>query len=396
MDTITFRCTSCKFALKVGADKAGRNAKCSKCGTILTIPARSEAAPAQPPPPPEKKSDDDDGPMTYVLKEDVDPGAERQALEELSKPRVIKKPGRAKTKKEAKITNPDEWRRVGLGCRIIAVGLGMWLAAYVLYHLPLVLGMAQGEEFAAAADKQLAPNEAKPGELELAPFAVAALSGEAWAGTMLLVVRLALVLFILVYGPLLVGYVICLAVPNRFGTRLQLFVLLGLALVNALLLIIFKFLPLFGVIRFAIIPLIMPEVSMLEMNVERTESLESFWLRVPVIEAYLAILVTLLAYLELALIATFARTVGKSIKSEELEARGLTAMSLAFSQVFIQTAWLMASWCGTSQVLVWALRFTYTVGAGFLVYQLLVMIAALSSVPSAVEEQLGEEQEDSA
>jgi hypothetical protein len=39
MSTITFQCYSCRQVLKVGADKAGRKAKCVKCGTVLTIPA---------------------------------------------------------------------------------------------------------------------------------------------------------------------------------------------------------------------------------------------------------------------------------------------------------------------------------------------------------------------
>jgi hypothetical protein len=44
MSTITFQCYSCQQTLKVGADKAGRKAKCVKCGTVLTIPAGSSEA----------------------------------------------------------------------------------------------------------------------------------------------------------------------------------------------------------------------------------------------------------------------------------------------------------------------------------------------------------------
>jgi hypothetical protein len=40
--TITFQCYSCNQVLKVGSDKAGKKAKCIKCGTILTIPVSSE------------------------------------------------------------------------------------------------------------------------------------------------------------------------------------------------------------------------------------------------------------------------------------------------------------------------------------------------------------------
>ena len=50
MTTITFQCYSCNQVLKVGADKAGRKAKCIKCGTILTIPVASDEEAATPPP----------------------------------------------------------------------------------------------------------------------------------------------------------------------------------------------------------------------------------------------------------------------------------------------------------------------------------------------------------
>src|SRR5262245_52157308 len=46
MSFITFQCYACNQSLKVGSDKAGRKAKCHKCGTILTIPIASAAPPA--------------------------------------------------------------------------------------------------------------------------------------------------------------------------------------------------------------------------------------------------------------------------------------------------------------------------------------------------------------
>jgi hypothetical protein len=49
MSFITFQCYACSQSLRVGADKAGRKAKCHKCGTILTIPVGS-TEPAAPPP----------------------------------------------------------------------------------------------------------------------------------------------------------------------------------------------------------------------------------------------------------------------------------------------------------------------------------------------------------
>src|SRR5689334_21600622 len=56
MDLITFECSKCRQVLRVGADKAGRQAKYPRCATILQIPARSansarpKAAPSTPQP----------------------------------------------------------------------------------------------------------------------------------------------------------------------------------------------------------------------------------------------------------------------------------------------------------------------------------------------------------
>ncbi len=55
MSFIQFQCYACGQVLKVGADKAGRKAKCIKCSTVLTIPVQStETAISNPPqnPPP--------------------------------------------------------------------------------------------------------------------------------------------------------------------------------------------------------------------------------------------------------------------------------------------------------------------------------------------------------
>ncbi len=48
METITFQCANCRQVLKVGADKAGRPAKCPRCGTPLQVPTVS--AESLPPP----------------------------------------------------------------------------------------------------------------------------------------------------------------------------------------------------------------------------------------------------------------------------------------------------------------------------------------------------------
>jgi phage FluMu protein Com len=58
--TITFQCYSCNQVLKVGSDKAGKKAKCIKCGTILTIPVQSDEEEEVRSGPPRRSSRDED------------------------------------------------------------------------------------------------------------------------------------------------------------------------------------------------------------------------------------------------------------------------------------------------------------------------------------------------
>ncbi|HYV37121.1 MAG TPA: hypothetical protein VE988_15550 [Gemmataceae bacterium] len=391
METITFRCTTCQSVLKVGADKAGRNAKCTKCGTALTIPAAESA----PPPPPAKKltAEQEDAAAGYQLKDIPSAEEEERRRQEAGKTAVIKKPGRREAKKLAKITNPAEWRRVGLGMRVIAGGLGVWLAAFLLFRVPVVIGMAVGPEYAVAANDRLVSPNSDPThpEFNLCAYGVALIAGNDGSDTLIWVLRFALVLTLLQGAPLVAGYFICLAAPDRYGIRLQLMVLFALAFFDFLFLVVFKLLPICGAYRYITLPIALPEVAMVEMNADRIESIFTFWLSYPVLEAIAGVLVMVTNYLGPAVIATLVHSVAMSIKSEKLEAEALITMKLGYSQLFIQLAWYMMAMCGGSLVLLWLLRITYAIGAAFFVYQLILTITALIRVAPVVEEQLGDE-----
>jgi hypothetical protein len=405
METITFRCTTCQQVLRVSADKAGRKAKCTQCGTALTIPAQAEDEPAPVPlasspaggaagaP---KKADDDDegGPLTYGFKDDGETKeAPKKTARQAAEPKE-KGPGRRPTKKQALITNADEWRKVGLGMRIIAGGLAIWLAAYLLARLPLLLGLGVGEEYAAAADERLVTspvNSGKPPEFDLCSYAIALIAGNFWGTTMIWVARLAQAAMFLQYLVLVAGYAICLPVPNRFGTKLQLAILFVLAALNILFGLFFKLLPMLGLYSYAILPFVVPEIAMIEMNTDRLESLFIFWCGAPVIEVWWAIIMNMTYYLEPAMIAVFLSSCAAGLKSDELQGKAMTLMKLGFSQMFIQLAWTMAALCGTSAVLLIVLRIVYLIGMGFFIGQMLYLMATLFTVTGVVEEQLGDE-----
>jgi hypothetical protein len=420
MDTITFRCEACQHVLRVSADKAGRKAKCTKCGTPLTIPASNTEAAQEPalapvaakkevdetkdpamaaeasPAPPKVDSDDDEaGSITYGIKDDPKV-TEADKKERDKKTALVTGPGRRLVKKLSKITHAREWLRTSLGLQVIAAGLCVWLAAYLIYRVPLVLGLAAGEEYGAQADERLLASSAetgRPPDLNYIMYAVALVSGNNMADFMIWVVRFSQVLYLLMYLLLLAGYVICLSAPNQRGTRLQIGVLITLALANALFGIAFKLLPMLGVYEYTILPIAVPEIEMVSMNASRIESIYTFWLRWPILEMYWALLVTILFYLEPAIIAVFVRAVALGLKADILEEKAMSAMKLAFSQIFIQSAWMLLALCGTSEVLLTVLRIIYMIGMGFFVGQMIYTILLLFSVRSVVYQQLGDEAE---
>lgn len=57
MSIISFRCTGCAKMFRVPADKAGKKAKCSNCGAVVTIPELSTSIQPAPEPPARTSSD---------------------------------------------------------------------------------------------------------------------------------------------------------------------------------------------------------------------------------------------------------------------------------------------------------------------------------------------------
>jgi DNA-directed RNA polymerase subunit M/transcription elongation factor TFIIS len=80
MEFITFLCPNCQQPLKIPADKAGRKAKCNKCGHPLTIPSASENVAikeARPAPTGRKPAEEeqDEGPAVYGIVAEPEPPA---------------------------------------------------------------------------------------------------------------------------------------------------------------------------------------------------------------------------------------------------------------------------------------------------------------------------------
>jgi hypothetical protein len=390
MATITFRCSSCQQALKVGADKAGKKAKCTKCGTALTVPAADEPAPAAPPAP-NKLDEDDDGPLTYALKDQEEKKPQEEEGEK--KPgQNLEGPGRRIAKKQAKIADGREWRKAAFGMQLIAGGLALWLGAFLLGKLPIVIGVMAGPEFAEPTDERLVTStNTKDLDLNLPDFAYGVIAGNGAGTAMLWVARLSQLVYLFMYFLLMTGYVICLQVPDRYGTRFQVLVLLALAGANAFFGLIFKLLPLLGLWEWTILPLVAPEVAMVTMNQERLESLLNFWSPVPALDIPIAVVVTFLFYLEPVMIAVFIRGCALSMKVNELEQTSHSLIQMGLGVAFINLSWLLCANCGTSVVLLGVLRVLYLLGIGFFTGQLCWTIVVLLGMPAVVEDLLGDD-----
>src|SRR4029077_3733863 len=116
MELISFRCTSCNQGLKVGADKAGRKIKCTKCGTPLTIPSPQREAP-----PPSEDEDDDKKGYAIASTPDVEPETETKSRKEKVKAGPIER--KLKT-----LPDLDLWEKVKTGLGVVSIGAYFWAA----------------------------------------------------------------------------------------------------------------------------------------------------------------------------------------------------------------------------------------------------------------------------
>ena len=355
MDTITVRCPSCENKLRVGADKAGRRAKCPKCGKAVPIPAAEEPPPvvaAAPPPPP---PDDDDGPADYGLVDhDSAPPPEVDLTGSLSPKKKDKKKAAKITRRTKTLPDKEQWEKVNTGLLFVFMGVTVWLAAHLLHGLYVVLGNVDFPEFAKILI----------GELERPPadklnMLIGMISGSGFLrfarGTMIVCFVLMIVQSLLWF----VGYGFCFAVPNRYGTSTAISFTTATGVINFLNTIFLRLLPTVGAYNLILIPLLVPEISMTEFNTERSLPINVLWSPMPFWENFATVVVEFLMYLEPVLMAEFLWCVGMSLRDRRIEERARALVQLGLGQFFILVAYHMMAVCGTSAVLVIVLKVLY-------------------------------------
>jgi hypothetical protein len=412
MDLITFRCAACKAVLKIGADKAGRKAKC-KCGAELTIPLVSEdlatAATTSAPAAVHSTAvdQDEDGPATgYGLAPEREPEAEKpkeQPKEQKATPKPQdeeeqeRKRRRRAAMRKAPL-DPVAWEKARMGILLVVIATSCSIMAFALQRAVLPLGMLKGPEYAAdaeigmlvAEDQSPAPGEDL--ELDRTRFVIGLLVGSDRLDLGLWLMRIGQA-FILLQGlTAIAGCAICLAVPSRFGTRGLLVACLSVATLNLILQVVFKLLPLFGAWGYTMIPLLAPEVAMTMANVNRQLPIAVYWSDAPFWEFLAALVVQMLYCAEPVLFCLFLRAVALQIRDERLQALANALILMALGTAFALLAYYLLSVTGTSDVLGWVLRVVYGLWAAFFLAQLIWYDKGLQTGRQCIAAKLAEEE----
>jgi hypothetical protein len=155
MSFITFQCYACGQMLKVGADKAGRKAKCNKCGTALTIPVSStvqepEAVPApRPAPPPLPATPVQPEPIlaqvapTPATPVEAVPPGRRPPFAELNESPPRRRDDDVEEDDYRPLKKVSRWPRVRLGLLLVFIGMCVLAGAFALEMLAYLLFSAE-------------------------------------------------------------------------------------------------------------------------------------------------------------------------------------------------------------------------------------------------------------
>ena len=326
MGLITFRCTSCNVGLKVGADKAGRKIKCSKCGTVLTIPAAD--LDDDPPPAEEAPKLTDDGLddlSAYKLIQA--PSAEdAQAAKPETKSKKDEKKAPPPKRKFKSLPDPDLWEKVKAGLQIMMIGAYIWAGSVLFMGIILILSMTSGPQYADVLDNAMTLTIQTPaGEvkaLDMPVFMLDLVAGKDNHGTAKTLYMLAALLGVFQFIVLLAGTGVCLKVPDRFGTQGQLKALLALCAINLFVVLLFKLIPVLGVSNYFLVPYALPEVSLVDANIDRDPLLWIFWSPSPFWEMILEVIFLCAFYGVPVLIGVFLWSIGMSLKEDPIIRQG--------------------------------------------------------------------------
>lgn len=427
MDAISIRCKSCQHAMKFSPDKAGKKAKCPKCGSIVVINvdevAKESAPPAAPPqdadmPKLEELPDivaetaranekdkvdlwTDDGPATYEAKVDEELVARQKALAEEEERKATQKKPKDKKKlpkvgrKVKALPDAESWKKVRMGLLFVSIACWVWLGTHLLQGSYVLLGSTEFSEYSNMISKYLSQRQddpfPQPGHFwhvdELGLY-LEMIGGKDWGPYAAVALTLATILYFLQAVMWAAGYGFCVAVPRRYGMFGQVIGLLGLAGINIILIFSLKLLPVLGVHNYVLIPYVVPEIVMTEYNFERIVPIHILFSAEPFWEHLLALFVRGIQYFEPTLMCIFIWSVGVAIKSPEIEAGGKRMTYWGLGTLFALLCFHVLSLAGGSNVLVTVLRVIYTCWYCFLLGFILNFSLVLMKTRSVLDEKI--------
>lgn len=379
MDVINVTCSGCGHAMRFGADKAGRKAKCSKCATIVPIPTGAEIASGAPPvvaaaddptavsAAPGTPTAEDIGAYGVTVEE------EKKTDEEPKKKKKEDKKHLPKLQRKVKaLADGENWEKVRLGLLFIFFGTCLWAIAHLLQGIYLLLGTVDYPEYARLIGhelierRQIMPDGGGFWDVNQLNLLLGMTAGPSFVtfAKVCLITSIVFTLFQLILNG--VGYGFCMAVPRRFGTFGQVVTMMCLAVVSFLFVIFLKLLPVVGAYGWIPVMLLTPEIDLTEYNMERCLPLTVLWSGSPFWEMMLTILVHFVYFLEPAVGCVFIWSIGKFVKDPRIDEGGHSLSHLALGQMFILISYLLLSVTGSTPILVYVLRVVYCLWYAFL------------------------------
>lgn len=377
MDSISLTCPTCQESLQFPPDKAGSKGHCSKCGSAVSIPT------------PNRGIDEEDG-GAYGL---VDVVVEKKALPiERKKDKSVLDPS---LRKKKKLQDADKWNVVRGGLTVMSMAAAAWGLVYALQMGVVLLGCYRETEYNPPRVRVLF-NITKEDDLEPEAkrffnrnrFVLSLLYGTDYLTYFRTAQILLALLSIFPVVLFIMGYIACSKPPRRFGMRGQIRALWILAIVNAVIVLLFRVLPLSGIFAWGPLPYMIPELPMINANAERMTPLHVMWMRLPYLEEVLTMIFICCQFAEFALGGVFIYTMGFTIKDEEIRDAGVGLVHLSLGTALAFIVYHLFSLCGCSVVLINVLRIIYLFAVGGQFYLIYSYMSVLNQARATLDKRM--------
>jgi len=289
----------------------------------------------------------------------------------------------------------DDWAKVRIGMLLIFIGVIAWIAAHFLQGLYVLVGSTEQSEFANLIHGVLLHRGGDPlpaagqfWDVNLLEIYLGMIVGNNYLGLAQGCLTISSLLYFVQAACWVFGYILCLAVPRRFGMGGNIITCLVLAVFNAIFVLVFRLLPVVGAIQYIMIPFVVPEISLTEYNMERLVPINVLWSGAPFWDNFLNVIIRFSLTLEPTIFCVFLWSVGLAVKDEGLEQSGRSLTQMILGTFFIQLAFFMLSICGASPVLVMVLRVIYVVWYGFVFGYLFFLCSVLLNARKVLEEKI--------